>query len=114
MSFDDQVWQGKDSITWTRGHHTFKFGGQYFQQIVRVFLAGNNGELGYMNYDGRFSSSAIGSSSGGAGGDGAAEFSLAFPMHLAEVSAREIRGDRPAISLPPTPRIRGSLRTALR
>ena len=79
VSFDDQVWQGEDSITWTRGHHTFKFGGQYFQQIVRVFLAGNNGELGYMNYDGRFSSSAIGSSSGGAGGDGAADFFLGLP-----------------------------------
>jgi hypothetical protein len=30
QSFDDHVWQAEDSVTWTRGRHTFKFGGQYF------------------------------------------------------------------------------------
>jgi len=79
QSFDDHVWQGEDSVTWTRGRHNFKFGGQYTQQIIKTFYAGNNGELGFLGYDGRFSSNTIGSGGGGNGGDGAADFFLGLP-----------------------------------
>jgi len=79
QSFDDHVWQAEDSVTWTRGRHNIKFGGQYFRQIIKTFYAGNNGELGYLNFDGRFTSNTIGSGGGGAGGDGAADFFLGLP-----------------------------------
>jgi hypothetical protein len=78
QSFDDHVWQAEDSVTWTRGRHTFKFGGQYFDQIIKTFYAGNNGELGLMDFDGRFTSNVIGSSGTGAG-DGGADFFLGLP-----------------------------------
>ena len=79
QSFDDHVWQAEDSVTWTRGAHNFKFGGQYFRQIIKTFYAGNNGELGLMDFDGRFTSNVIGSGGSGAG-DGGADFFLGFPF----------------------------------
>jgi hypothetical protein len=79
QSFDDHVWQVEDSLTWTRGVHNFKFGGQYFRQIIKTFYAGNNGELGLMDFDGRFTSNVIGSGGSGAG-DGGADFFLGFPF----------------------------------
>jgi len=79
QSFDDHVWQAEDSVTWTRGVHNFKFGGQYFRQIIKTFYAGNNGELGLMDFDGRFTSNVIGSGGSGAG-DGGADFFLGFPF----------------------------------
>ncbi len=79
QSFDDHVWQGEDSVTWTRGRHNFKFGGQFLRQIIKTFYAGNNGQLGFLHYDGRFTSNTVGSGGGGNGGDGAADFFLGLP-----------------------------------
>ncbi|HEY1422202.1 MAG TPA: hypothetical protein VGF20_02025, partial [Candidatus Acidoferrum sp.] len=81
QSFDDHVWQAEDSVTWTRGAHNFKFGGQYFRQIIKTFYAGNNGELGLMDFDGRFTSNVIGSGGSGAG-DGGADFFLGLPFQV--------------------------------
>src|SRR5215469_16301469 len=72
-SFDDHVWQAEDALSWSRGRHNFKFGGQYLRQIIKTFYAGNNGELGFMNFDGRFTASAPGASGTG---DGGADFFL--------------------------------------
>jgi hypothetical protein len=72
QSFDDHVWQAEDGVSWNHGRHNFKFGGQYWRQIIKTFYAGNNGQLGLMDFDGRFSSPAIGAS----GGDGGADFLL--------------------------------------
>ena len=72
QSFDDHVWQAEDSLSWLHGRHSFKFGGQYWRQIIKTFYAGNNGELGLMNFDGRFTAPAVGAS----GGDGGADFFL--------------------------------------
>ena len=72
QSFDDHVWQAEDNVSWNHGRHTFKFGGQYWRQIIKTFYAGNNGELGLMDFDGRFTSPGIGV----AGGDGGADFFL--------------------------------------
>jgi len=77
-NFDDHVWQAEDAVTWTHGRHTFKFGGQFNHEIINTFYAGNNGELGYLNYDGRFTSNKIGSAATGAG-DGGADFFLGLP-----------------------------------
>jgi hypothetical protein len=72
QSFDDHVWQAEDGLSWNHGRHTFKFGGQWWREIIKTFYAGNNGELGLMDFDGRFTSSAIGAT----GGDGGADFAL--------------------------------------
>jgi hypothetical protein len=80
-SFDDHVWQAEDAITWTRGRHTFKFGGQFNHENIKTFYAGNNGELGLMEFDGRFTSNKIGSAGSGAG-DGGADFFLGLPYHV--------------------------------
>ena len=58
QSFDDHVWQFEDSMTWTKGRHNIKFGGQFWRQNIKTFYAGNNGQLGLMDFDGRFTSSA--------------------------------------------------------
>jgi len=80
-SFDDHVWQFEDAITWTRGRHNIKFGGQFWRQIIKTFYAGNNGELGLMDFDGRFTSNTIGSAGTGAG-DGGADFFLGLPFQF--------------------------------
>jgi len=77
-NFDDHVWQAEDSVTWTHGRHTLKMGGQFFHEIIKTYYAGNNGQLGYMGFDGRFTSNTIGAFATGAG-DGAADFFLGFP-----------------------------------
>ncbi len=71
-NFDDHVWQIEDAVSWTHGRHNFKFGGQYWRQIIKTFYAGNNGQLGLLDFNGQFSSSGI----GGTGGDGGADFVL--------------------------------------
>jgi hypothetical protein len=73
QSFDDHVWQAEDALSWNHGRHNFKFGGQYWRQIIKTFYAGNNGELGLMDFDGRFTASAVGASGTG---DGGADFVL--------------------------------------
>jgi hypothetical protein len=79
QSFDDHVWQFEDSVGWTHGRHNFKFGGQLWRQIIKTFYAGNNGQLGLMDFDGRFT--AINASSAGNGtGDGGADFVLGLPF----------------------------------
>jgi hypothetical protein len=72
QSFDDHVWQFEDALSWSHGRHNFKFGGQLNRQIIKTFYAGNNGELGYMGFDGRYTSPT---DAGGAG-DGGADFFL--------------------------------------
>ena len=74
--FDDHVWQFEDAVSWTHGRHNFKFGGQLWRQTIKTFYAGNNGELGLMDFDGRFTAPAVGAS----GGDGGADFFLGLPV----------------------------------
>jgi Carboxypeptidase regulatory-like domain len=79
QSFDDHVWQGEDSVSWNRGRHSYKFGGQYWRETIKTFYAGNNGELGLMDFNGQFT--AVNPSSAGNGtGDGGADFVLGLPQ----------------------------------
>lgn len=40
-----------DTLTWTKGKHTLKFGGEYKRQLINLrFDAYNNGQLYYFNY----------------------------------------------------------------
>jgi hypothetical protein len=80
-SFDDQVWQAEDGVTWSHGRHTFKFGAEFVHNIIKTFYPGNNGELGLMDFDGRFTSNTIGASATGAG-DGGADFFLGLPFTI--------------------------------
>ena len=58
QSFDDHVWQIEDGVSWTHGRHNFKFGGQWWRQIIKTFYAGNNGELGLMDFNGQFTAAS--------------------------------------------------------
>src|SRR5580700_4686753 len=73
QSFDDHVWEAEDALSWTHGRHNFKFGGQWWRQIIKTFYAGNNGELGLMDFNGQFTAA---SSSAAVSGDGGADFFL--------------------------------------
>ena len=73
QSFDDHVWQVEDGVSWNHGRHTFKFGGQFWRQIIKTFYAGNNGQLGLMDFTGQFTGA---SSTSAVAGDGGADFFL--------------------------------------
>ena len=62
----------EDALSWNHGRHNFKFGGQFWRQIIKTFYAGNNGQLGFLDFDGRFTSPAPGAF----WGDGGADFFL--------------------------------------
>jgi hypothetical protein len=81
QSFDDHVWQIEDAVSWSHGRHNLKFGGQWWRQIIKTFYAGNNGQLGLMNFDGRFTRSSDPNQSGTTG-DGGADFVLGLPFQL--------------------------------
>jgi carboxypeptidase family protein len=73
QSFDDHVWEVEDALSWTHGRHNFKFGGQYWRQIIKTFYAGNNGELGLMDFNGQFTQNPAAPANTG---DGGADFFL--------------------------------------
>src|SRR5439155_3246196 len=78
-SFDDHVWQFEDAVSWTHGRHNLKFGGQLSRQIIKTFYAGNNGELGLMDFDGRFTNASATTPVTNTG-DGGADFVLGLPF----------------------------------
>jgi hypothetical protein len=49
-----QTYQINEKFTWLKGRHTMKFGGQLLHYNQRRFYAGNNGLLGFINYNGAF------------------------------------------------------------
>ena len=61
-----------DGLSWSHGRHNFKFGGELLNQTIKTFYAGNNGQLGLMDFDGRYTSPTV----AGGGGDGGADFVL--------------------------------------
>jgi outer membrane receptor protein involved in Fe transport len=77
QSFNDHVWQFEDAVSWTNGRHNLKFGGQLWRENINTFYAGNNGQLGLMDFDGRFTQS---SSQASGTGDGGADFVLGLPF----------------------------------
>jgi hypothetical protein len=70
------TYQINEKLTWVRGRHTLKFGGQFLRYNQRRFYAGNNGVLGFITFNGAFSGFAfsdflldLASSKGRGGGD---------------------------------------------
>src|SRR6266403_1685280 len=78
QSFNSKVYQADDSITWTRGRHTLKFGGEYMFDDIKVFYSGNSGELGGMVFGPNFTASAA-TNPGKHTGEGMADFFLGLP-----------------------------------
>jgi hypothetical protein len=54
--FIDNIFGYADSLTWQRGKHLFKFGGSFLRYQQNSFYPGNDGELGFFNYNGVYSS----------------------------------------------------------
>ena len=50
----DRTYQFNDKVTWLKGDHTLKIGGQVLHYQQRRFYAGNNGLLGIFTYGGAF------------------------------------------------------------
>jgi hypothetical protein len=50
----DRTYQFNDKVTWIKGDHTLKIGGQLLHYSQRRFYAGNNGLLGIFSYGGAF------------------------------------------------------------
>ncbi|HXW04055.1 MAG TPA: TonB-dependent receptor [Vicinamibacterales bacterium] len=50
----DKTYQINEKLTWLKGRHTMKFGGQLLHYVQRRFYAGNNGLLGFFQYGGAF------------------------------------------------------------
>lgn len=82
QSFNSQVWQFDDGVTWTRGRHTFKIGGQFMRDIIKVYYSGNSGQLGNITFGPNFTASSATTTSGGVapfGGNGMGDFLLGLP-----------------------------------
>ena len=82
QNFNTQMWQANDAVPWTRGRHTFKFGGEYMFNSIKTFYSGNSGELGSLIFDPNFTASSATKTAGGvapAGGSSLADFFLDFP-----------------------------------
>ena len=47
-----KTYQINEKLTWLKGRHAFKFGGQLLRYDQRRFYAGNNGLLGYIAFNG--------------------------------------------------------------
>jgi hypothetical protein len=69
-------YQFNEKLTWIKGRHALKFGGQFLRYVQRRYYAGNNGALGTFNYAGTFTGFAFSdflldqvSSKGRGGGD---------------------------------------------
>jgi hypothetical protein len=52
-----KTYQINEKLTWLKGRHAFKFGGQALRYDQRRFYAGNNGLLGYIAFNGTFTGS---------------------------------------------------------
>jgi hypothetical protein len=52
-----KTYQINEKLTWLKGRHALKLGGQFLRYDQRRFYAGNNGLLGYIAYNGSFTGS---------------------------------------------------------
>jgi Carboxypeptidase regulatory-like domain len=78
QSFNSQVYQADDSVTWVRGRHSFKFGGEFMYDDIKVFYSGNSGELGNITFGPIFTASSATSPLKNTG-EGMADFFLGLP-----------------------------------
>ena len=55
----DETYQINEKLTWLKGRHSIKSGGQWLHYVQQRFYAGNNGLLGLFTYSGAFSGAAF-------------------------------------------------------
>ena len=55
----DKTFQINEKLTWLKGRHSMKFGGQLLHYVQQRFYAGNNGLLGLFGYTGAFTGFAF-------------------------------------------------------
>ena len=55
----DKTFQVNEKLTWLKGRHSIKSGGQFLHYQQQRFYAGNNGLLGLLTYSGAFSGAAF-------------------------------------------------------
>jgi hypothetical protein len=55
----DKTYQFNEKLTWLKGRHSVKVGGQLLHYVQRRFYAGNNGLLGLFGYSGTFTGFAF-------------------------------------------------------
>jgi hypothetical protein len=56
----NQVFQINERLTWIRGRHQLKFGGSLNRYNMQRYYSGNNGQLGFIQYNGAFTGVAFG------------------------------------------------------
>jgi hypothetical protein len=71
-----------DNITWVRGRHTFKFGGEWTKWFVNRYLAVQSGLFGTYNFTGQFT------------GNPYADFLLGLPSTVARLDPYSAQYDR--------------------
>src|SRR6185436_16288087 len=54
-----KTYQINEKATWVKGRHSVKFGGQFLHYNQQRFYAGNNGLLGFINFNGAFTGFAF-------------------------------------------------------
>ena len=54
-----KTYQFNEKVTWVKGRHSIKFGGQLLHYNQQRFYAGNNGLLGFITYNGTYSGFAF-------------------------------------------------------
>jgi hypothetical protein len=57
--FIDNIFGYSDYLTWQKGRHLLKFGGEFLRYQQNSFYPGNDGELGAFNYNGQFTASPL-------------------------------------------------------
>ena len=55
----DKTFQINEKLTWLKGAHSLKFGGQMLHYVQQRFYAGNNGLLGLFGYSAAFSGTRL-------------------------------------------------------
>jgi hypothetical protein len=73
--FADTVIQAEDGLVITHGKHVIHTGFQFWRQRVNTYYSGNNGQLGLMDFSGRFTAATGGTKLGA----GEADFFLGLP-----------------------------------
>ena len=53
------VFQINERLTWVKGRHQLKFGGSWNHYMMERYYSGNNGQLGFIQYNGAFSGVAF-------------------------------------------------------
>ncbi len=54
-----KIYQLNEKLTWLKGRHALKFGGQFLKYNTKRFYPGNNGLLGLFNYTGTFTGNSF-------------------------------------------------------